>query len=109
LKVLLKVNGELRRLELFWFAVVPGPPPGLGNNQARVGEVLTTLWFAEPDTHVHITWSPALIFVVVGEKKSLPTDTLAVAPKPESGLKKQGKNAVKRTETCFWNENIIRS
>ena len=107
MKVLAKLNGALRRFESFWFAVVPAPPPGLGNNQARDDEVLTTLWFSEPDAHVHITWSPALILVVVGEKKLLPTETLAVAPRPESGPKKQGKNAVKRARKSFLNENII--
>ena len=93
LKVLVKENAALRRLLLFWFEAVPGPPPGLGNNQARVEEVLTTLCSSEPGDHVHITWSPALMLVVDGEKKSLPTDTLAIAPKPESAELSQTKAA----------------
>jgi hypothetical protein len=105
--VLVKANGELRKLESFWFEAVPGPPPGLGNNQAGDEEVLTTLWSSDPDSHVHITWSPTLMFVVVGEKKSLPTDTLATAPKPASGQHKQGKMAVKKAEEYFLNAIFI--
>jgi hypothetical protein len=100
--VFVNVNGALRKFESFWFPVVPGPPPGLGNSQAGDEDVLTTLWASEPDAHVHITWSPTLMFVVVGEKKSLPTDTLATAADPERGQNKQGKNVAKMAGKCFW-------
>jgi hypothetical protein len=102
--VLVKANGALFKLELFWFPVVP---PVFGKSHANDDEVLTTLWLAEPAPHVQMTVSPALMLLVLGEKESLTTDTLAIAPKPESGQSKQGKNAVKMRAKYFFGENVM--
>src|SRR5580658_2444315 len=80
LKVLVNANGLSRKLELFWFPLVPVLPPGLGKSHANGAEVLTTLWSSEPVPQVQITSSPAWMFDSAGEKESLTTDTLVTAP-----------------------------
>ena len=96
---MVKVNGEFSVMSP-WFELVP---PVLGNNQARVGvlesglvdDSAITLWSEEPLVQVQTTVSPTFALEVAGEKKSLPTDMLTVAPWTKSGKPKTSDDAAK--------------